>query len=188
VSFFGKTRNHRRAARPAPTQLKVEQLEDRSVPSGTSLCHIAAVHPGGACFEQASHAPACPQGHDHGHHGHHHHGGGGTHGHPKHNVGSISGTILNDSTGTALTGVTVTVSVLNSTGGVVATTTTSSGVYSFTGLAVAGGSGSTYTVVQTTLSNYTLDTSPQTVTLTQSTPQVQNVNFGNTPNGGGIIA
>ena len=188
MSFFSKS--HRRAARPAPPQLRVEQLEDRTVPSGTPLCGAAPVHPDGACFEQAHHAPVCPQGHDHdhGHHGHHHHGGGGNHGHPHQNVGSISGTLLNDSTGNPLTGVTVTVTLLNSTGGLVATTTTSSGVYSFTGLAVAGGSGSTYTAVQTTLSTYTLDTSPQTVTLTQSTPQVQNVNFGNTPNSGIIPA
>ena len=197
MNFFSRIRHRRQGARPAPTQLRVEQLEDRSVPSGTPLGSLGGVHFGGGCFGQAGHSFVCPPGFDHqGNNcqGQAHNGipegpssNGYEHQHAHHhqNIGSISGTVLDDTSGTPITGVTI--SLLNSQGQVVATTTTNaSGVYTFSGL--AAGSGTTYTVVQTTLPNYNLMTSPQTVTLTQASPQVQNVNFDNVESSGGIIA
>ena len=209
MNFFSRIRDHRRAARPAPTQLRVEQLEDRCVPCVTPVCNPGAAHPGAGCSEQGCHSFVCLPGHDHEddchgpshhtgdggscgthhQHKHHHHGDGcgGHHGHPKPGIGSISGTVLDDTSGTPLAGVTV--SLLDSQNKVVATATTnSSGVYTFSGLAVSPGAGTTYTVQQTTLSNYNLLTSPQTVTLTQASPQVQNVNFDNTQNTGIVPA
>jgi hypothetical protein len=151
-----------KGTKPARARLGLEALEARFVPSATALDLTtlgAVAQAGGAIFEQwAVRGQASVNA----------------------SLGSISGTVFDVTNPANPVPITtpVTLSLFDAQGNLVATTTTTNGNYTFTGLVTGLGNLSTFTVVQTLPSGFDTNAlDSQSFSLAQPGQQVSNVDF-----------